>query len=121
MERFALQIEEAPEFIEVAFLRYALQLSSDPTFVASEWLERVEGSIAIDNFNLAIQSRLNDPLSRFSRHELEFLYDRWEKIRDAHLQKLLLEAKTISGLAAPLIAKAPRSAQDAARRLVGQR
>lgn len=67
------------------------------------------------------QSRLNDPLSRFSRHELEFLFDRWVTIRDAHLQKLLFEARSISGLSERLISSMPKSTQDAVRRLVAQR
>ena len=40
-----------------------------------------------------IQTGLDDPLSRFNRHELEQHYSRWSCERDAHLNKLLQEAR----------------------------
>lgn len=38
------------------------------------------------------QSGLPDPLTRFSRHELETFFDRWARHRDAHLIELVREA-----------------------------
>jgi len=38
------------------------------------------------------QSGLADPLTRFSRHELETFFDRWARTRDAHLVDLVREA-----------------------------
>ena len=38
------------------------------------------------------QSGLADPLTRFSRHELETFFDRWARQRDAHLIELVREA-----------------------------
>ncbi len=38
------------------------------------------------------QSGLPDPLTRFSRHELETFFDRWARNRDAHLIELVREA-----------------------------
>lgn len=38
------------------------------------------------------QSGLTDPLTRFSRHELETFFDRWARIRDTHLVELVREA-----------------------------
>ncbi len=38
------------------------------------------------------QSGLTDPLTRFSRHELETFFDRWARNRDAHLVELVREA-----------------------------
>lgn len=38
------------------------------------------------------QSGLPDPLTRFSRHELETFFDRWARHRDTHLIELVREA-----------------------------
>ena len=63
-----------------------------------------------------IQTGLDDPLSRFNRHELEEHYSRWSGERDAHLQKLLRDARE-SGLNVDrLLAEAKASAKTAVRR-----
>jgi hypothetical protein len=63
---------------------------------------RLDATIKLYRFNehagalidwAAGQSGLKDPLSRFSRHELEDLFRRWGMLRDEHLRKLVLEAK----------------------------
>ncbi len=41
----------------------------------------------------AAQTRLPDPLSRFSRHELEQFFDRFAHVRDQHLRSLGAEAR----------------------------
>lgn len=71
------------------------------------------------------QSGLDDPLSRFTRQELELLFDRWMMHRQDHLQKLLQEASqcmefTRSEIDA-LLAGAPLSAQEFVRRVTAKR
>jgi hypothetical protein len=63
------------------------------------------------------QSGLNDPLSRFTRHELEQFFDRWSHERDQHLAKLLQEARTEMATVNEAVKKAPPAAQHAVRRL----
>lgn len=41
----------------------------------------------------ASQSGLRDPLTRFSRHDLEILYDRFRRRLDEHLAQLVVEVK----------------------------
>src|SRR5215475_864002 len=59
----------------------------------------------------AAQSRLKDPLSRFSRHELEQLFRRFAFVRDEHLKKL--DAPTLQ----QMLRAAPSSVQQALKRL----
>lgn len=70
----------------------------------------------------AAQTGLKDPMTRFSRHELEELYRRFTQVRDDHLRKLVQEFKKNDpvGLAAAL-KLAPRSAQQALRRFDNMR
>jgi hypothetical protein len=67
------------------------------------------------------QTGLNDPLSRFTRHELEQFFDRWVFERDQHLAKLLQEARTEMATVAEAVKKAPPAAQHAVRRLTTAR
>lgn len=67
------------------------------------------------------QSGLNDPLSRFNRHELEELFARWAHRRDQHLAKLGQEARNEPGLFDRLMKKAPPAAHKALRKLHGRR
>lgn len=86
---------------------------------------RVEATAALYRFDqgggslidwAVAQTGLDDPLSRFNRHELEEHFSRWASERDAHLHKLLREARE-SGLSIdPLLSKAPSPAKAAARR-----
>jgi hypothetical protein len=65
-----------------------------------------------------MQSGLRDPMSRFSRHELEDWFKRWSMVRDEHLKRLIFEVKkTEPGLLQELGRAAPRGAQQLLRRL----
>ncbi len=66
----------------------------------------------------AAQTGIADPLSMFSRHELEQLFDRFTVNRDQHLKKLALDFKKqdAAGLQKAL-ASAPAGAQQALRRM----
>lgn len=71
------------------------------------------------------QSGMDDPLSRFTRQELELLFDRWASHRQDHLQKLLQEASSNIDLARgevdALLADAPLSAKEHVRRITAKR
>lgn len=64
------------------------------------------------------QSGLRDPLSRYSRHELEHAFERFRAQLDQHLRTLagLMKKQDLAGLQAAA-AKAPAPAQQALRRL----
>ncbi|MCH2134810.1 MAG: DUF3553 domain-containing protein [Phycisphaerales bacterium] len=62
------------------------------------------------------QTGLSDPLSRFNRHELEEHFSRWTGEREAHLQKLLREAREAGLNVEGLLADAPAPVAAAARR-----
>ncbi len=65
----------------------------------------------------AAQCGLKDPLSRFSRHELEEFYRRFEVSREQHLRRLLGEAQRLEPKIVPgLLANAPEAAQRAVRK-----
>jgi hypothetical protein len=70
------------------------------------------------------QTGLDDPLSRFTRQELEQKFDRWALERENHLAKLMQEARApgtdSAGLSA-VIKEAPAAGRDAVRRFTGQR
>ena len=63
----------------------------------------------------AAQSRLKDPLSRFSRHELEDLFRRWRRRLDEHLGQVAGELRRKEGPAAVARAAegAPKPGRDA--------
>lgn len=66
----------------------------------------------------AAQTGLADPLSLFSRHELEQLFDRFAVNRDQHLKKLVLDMKKHDAAELTrLLAEAPAPAQQALRRM----
>jgi len=71
------------------------------------------------------QTGLDDPLSRFSRQDLEQKFDRWTFERDNQLAKLLQEVRAQSnGEQAALNAvlkSAPQAAQETVRRLIAAR
>jgi hypothetical protein len=66
----------------------------------------------------AAQSGLKDPMSRFNRHELEVLFQKFAFARDEHLRRLVLDLKKKdpAELAAALRA-APPAAHQVLRRL----
>jgi hypothetical protein len=70
------------------------------------------------------QTGLDDPLTRFSRQDLEQRFDRWVFERDAHLAKLLQEARAPGndpGVLSAAIKNAPPAAQEIVRRLTATR
>jgi Protein of unknown function (DUF3553) len=70
------------------------------------------------------QSGLDDPLSRFNRHQLEAFFERWSYQRDIVLLRLVQEAKKNPPAGLTIeerIAAAPSSAQKAFRRLTSLR
>ena len=82
---------------------------------------RIESTLALWRFDdggsglydwAVMQTGLDDPLTRFNRHELEEHYKRWSHEREQHLKRLLQEAAASSIDLEPLLAKAP----DVARR-----
>lgn len=70
----------------------------------------------------AMQSGLSDPLSRFSRHELEQFFERFRQNLDAHARKLVGDLKREDPAAIGEVAQsAPAASQQALRRLIGSR
>lgn len=67
------------------------------------------------------QSGLEDPLSRFTRHELEVLFDQWAGKRLEHLQLLLEQARGDHRLVEELVAAASPAARESVRRLTAGR
>lgn len=67
------------------------------------------------------QSGLDDPLSRFTRHELELMFDQWASGREEHLAKLLAEARSDRRLIDELLRSAPPGAREAVRRVISDR
>ena len=66
----------------------------------------------------AAQSGLKDPLSRFSRHELEQVFRRFCFVRDEHLKRLVLEMKKQDAAGMQQILRAaPAPVQQALKRL----
>lgn len=62
------------------------------------------------------QSGLDDPLSRFNRHELEQFYERWRFDLDAHMGRLLQELRREPQTLQAALARAPAAAAAAVRR-----
>jgi Protein of unknown function (DUF3553) len=67
------------------------------------------------------QSGLDDPLSRFTRHDLEQHFDRWAIERDNHLSRLLQDTRNEPVALNPLLKAAPPAAADAVRRFTATR
>jgi len=70
----------------------------------------------------ASQTGLKDPLSKFSRHELERQFDRFRANLDAHLKKLAFEMKKAdpAGLAETVASAGPEAKQALRRADVGR-
>jgi len=64
------------------------------------------------------QSGLNDPLSRFNRHELEKFFERWSHDRDVALHRTMQECRRNFMNVDGILAKAPPSAQRALKKHV---
>lgn len=66
----------------------------------------------------AAQSGLKDPLSRFSRHELEQIFRRFTFARDEHLKRLVLDMKKQDPVTVQqMLRAAPAPVQQALKRL----
>jgi hypothetical protein len=92
-----LEQVSAPTSIEV-FTRLPEQTTDPFTSLAS----RVKASAGLYRFTdtgaslldwAAMQSGLRDPLTRYSRHELEQLFRRFAAVRDEHFKKVASELK----------------------------
>jgi hypothetical protein len=64
-----------------------------------------------------MQTGLDDPLSRFNRHELEEHFRRWSHDREQHLRKLLSEARDASLDVGAIAEGAPGNADILVQRL----
>lgn len=92
---------------------------------------RLEHTLALFRFSgsgaslvdwAAMQSGLADPLSRFSRHELEQFFERFRQSLDAHARRLVSELKRDDPSAIGEVAQsAPPASQQALRRLITPR
>lgn len=70
----------------------------------------------------AMQTGLTDPLSRFSRHELEEFFQRFRQGLEAHARRLVGELKKEDPSALPELARsAPAGAQQALKQLIAAR
>jgi hypothetical protein len=67
------------------------------------------------------QTGMDDPLSRFTRHELEQHFDRWAYEREQHLAKLLQEARMEPAVVKDVMKRALPAAQGAVRKLTAAR
>ncbi|MCH2160897.1 MAG: DUF3553 domain-containing protein [Phycisphaerales bacterium] len=63
------------------------------------------------------QTGLDDPLSRFNRHELEQFYERWMWERDRMLVRLMEEARKAGESVEDLISAAPNCVRRAIKRV----
>lgn len=92
---------------------------------------RLEASLAMYRFSdqpsslldwAVAQSGLKDPMTRFSRHELEDMFKRWTQLRDEHLKELCFALKkTEPGLISEALRTAPRAALHMLKRFDGPR
>jgi hypothetical protein len=93
--------------------------------------ERVRRALDLYRFNgaggsvldwAAMQSGLADPLSRFTRHDLETYFARFRRALDAHAGKIAMElVRSDPATAAKIVAESPPEARAAMRRLAGRR
>ena len=67
------------------------------------------------------QSGLDDPMSRFNRHELEQFFDRWAFERDAHLTRLIQEAGNDRQSIQAVLSAAPPEAKRVVKKLTAVR
>lgn len=92
---------------------------------------RLRATLALFRFNdsgaalldwAAAQTGMKDPLSVFSRHELEQAYRRFTFVRDEHLRKLMNDARRQDpSILSSVSREAPAAAQQAMRRIDASR
>ncbi len=91
-------------------------------FAASLDLYRFSGEGASLLDWAAMQTGLADPLSRFSRHDLERFFERFRRALDAHSREVGLElARTDPATASKIVSGAPEPAKAAMRRVATRR
>ena len=78
-------------------------------------LYRFDGSSKLIDWAIA-QSGLDDPLSRFTRIELEAFYKEWSRDRDVDLHRLVGDFRRRRVDVQPLLAGAPEAALATLRR-----
>lgn len=92
--------------------------------------QRLEFSIKLYRFDSSggslidwavAQTGLEDPLSRFNRHQLEEYFSRWSFELDKHLQKLMQESRMSAADITKLVSRTPPRAVQAMRKINGQR
>jgi len=70
----------------------------------------------------AMQTGLSDPLTRFSRHELEAFFRRFAMERDQHLKRVVAEArKSDPSMIARVAGSAPQAGRNALQRVHASR
>jgi len=112
--------EHARRKIEEVMIRLPLE-TRDVFLPMRKRLEAMLSLYRFDNTGRGLidwavaQSGLHDPLTRFTRQELEQLFDRWVRKRDEQLANLLAEADDPQMLE-QLLANAPSTAQKAAEK-----
>jgi hypothetical protein len=107
--------EEAMTSIPATATDVFLSIQKRIEFVLSLYRFESSGGKLIDW--AVAQSGLDDPLSRFSRHELEAFFSRWAFDRDATLARLVHEARRNFLDIEDLLRSAPPAAQRALRKL----
>ena len=89
---------------------------------------RLENTLALYRFDPAggklidwaiAQSGVEDPMTRFNRNQLEQFWQRWKFELDAHLTRLLGEARRDPASLSGAMQKAPPAAQRAVQKLQG--
>jgi len=108
-----------------------LKLPGPTTDPFATLASRIKSTLSLYRFNdsggalldwAAAQTGLKDPLSVFSRHELEQAYRRFTFLRDDHLKKLMNDARRSDPSILPLASKeAPPAGQQAMRRIDASR
>lgn len=114
---------ESKAATEETFLRLP-EAATDPFATLPR---RAAATLALYKFNpsgaslldwAVMQSGMRDPLSRYNRHELETLFQRFKQNLDLHARKTLKELKRADAAAfAQVLAQAAPEAQAAVRRI----
>lgn len=106
------RMQKLPEATRDPFVSLATRLKA----TLSLWRFSQDGAALLDW--AAMQTGMKDPLTRFNRHELEQFFKRFATEREAHLKRLLFEAKKQpSPEIERVLAEAGSAARDAVRRL----
>jgi hypothetical protein len=123
---------ESPDWLAPVAQKKAMQaMTSLPIAARDPFLsvrDRLKNTLDLYRFDRAgklvdwavAQTRMDDPLSRFTRHELEQYFDRWAAERDSHLARLHEEAKREAGMLEQ-VDDLLRNAPPAARHVLRQR